>query len=257
MPKVLSLDKSLWVLEAIFQHRGGIGTRALAAELSLNVATVHNIAQTFCQRGYLRQDPDTKAFHPGIRIMLLGRHPSYLHSLPIATTEIVQKTVEKLNESVMVATINNGRVLNLHFISCNQPLVVREDEDGGDRSYASGVGKVLLSSLDENDLDAYLQGTKLLQLTPHTFATPERLKRELKKVREQGFSQNHDEYCIGISAVAVPIYDPLGRVVASIGASAPTVRMDTPNQVSTTLEELRKAANAIQKLWKETNYSPA
>ena len=254
MPKVLSLDKSLLVLEAIFQYREGIGTRALAAKLEINVASVHNIAQTFCQRGYLWQDPKTKAFHPGIRIMLLGRHPSYLRSLSNAAADIVNAVAESLNESVMLSTINHGRVLNLKYVPCTQALRVQEDEDISDRSYATGVGKVLLAALEDSEFESYLHETELLQLTPQTFATPERLRQELKKVREQGFAQTCDEYDEGVSAVAVPIFDPWNRVVASIGASAPTVRLESKSQINATLEELRKAACAIEKQWTENGH---
>ena len=51
MPTVLTLDKSISVLETIVRSPEGIGTRAIAQELDINVATAHNIATTFAARG--------------------------------------------------------------------------------------------------------------------------------------------------------------------------------------------------------------
>lgn len=256
MPRVLSLDKSLSVLEAIFHHRDGIGTRPLAQQLKLNVATVHNIARTFCQRGYLRQDPDSKVFYPGIRLMLLGRHPSYLRSLSLSAAGIVDDVAKRLNESVLLATMDHGHILNLKYVPSRQALRAQESEDMSAHSYATAVGKVLLAALNPDELDAYLHETTLRAFTPNTFSTPERLKSELTKIKETGHATTVDEFCEGLSAIAVPIHDLWGTVVAAIGASAPTVRLDTPEQIAHMLDSLREAAAEIEKQWKESHEPP-
>lgn len=249
MPRVNTLDKSLSILETIFSKNEGLGTRTLAARMDLNVATVHNIARTFCERGYLRQDPKTKLFHPGVRVLLLGRHPSYLKSLTSSASPIVDQVAEDLEESVLLGSIDHGRIINLKYIPSTQALRVHEPEDVSDHSYCTAFGKVLLSSLSQEDFEHYLQETELVTFTPETLDTPERLTAELEKVREQGYAQTCDEYCEGISAVAVPIFDPWKGVIASIGASAPTVRMKKPGQFEHTLQTLRKAAETIENLW--------
>lgn len=249
MPKVLSLDKSLSVLEAVFQSKDGVGTRALEQKLGYNVATVHNIAMTFCHRGYLRQDPTSKHFFPGMRLMLLGRHPSYLRSLTASAAAVVDEVAERLNESVLLGSIDHGRVLNLKYVPGKQALRVHEPEDVSDHSYCTAFGKVLLSSLPEQEFETYLRETKLEQFTPNTIATQDELRRELQKVREQGFAQTRDEYCEGISAVAVPIHDPWGSIIASIGASAPTLRMRKARQFEESLQGLKEAAARIGRIW--------
>jgi len=249
MPKVLSLDKSLSVLEEVFQSKDGVGTRALEQKLGYNVATVHNIAMTFCHRGYLRQDPVTRHFFPGMRLMHLGRHPSYLHSLTASASAIVDEVAERLNESVLLGSIDRGRVLNLKYVPGKQALRVHEPEDVSDHSYCTAFGKVLLSSLSEEELETYLREIKLEQFTPNTITTQENLRRELEKVREQGFAQTRDEYCEGISAVAVPIHDPWGTIIASIGASAPTIRMRKARQFEESLRGLQDAAARIGRIW--------
>lgn len=254
MPRVLTLDKSLSVLESIFACKDGIGTRALALQLDLNVATAHNIARTFCARGYLRQDPQTKAFHPGIRLMLLGRHPSYIRSLTLSATAIIDDVARTLNESVLLASMDHGRVINLKYTPSRQALRVHESEDMSDHSYATAVGKVLLASMNEHELDAYLLKTPLQRFTPRTFCDPQRLKDELKKVQLQGYAQTRDEFSEGLSAVAIPVRDPWQTVVAAIGASAPTVRLQRASQIEDILRPLQKAASDIEQQWQENQH---
>jgi DNA-binding IclR family transcriptional regulator len=251
MPKVLSLDKSLSVLEAVFQSKKGIGTRSLEKKLGYNVATIHNIAMTFCHRGYLRQDPLTRHFFPGMKLMLLGRHPSYLRSLTASAAAIVDEIADRLNESVLLGSIDHGRVLNLKYVPSKQALRVQEPEDVSKHSYCTAFGKVLLASLPEAELAVYFKETGLEQFTPHTISTEESLRVELQKVREQGYAMTGDEYCEGISAVAVPIHDPWGSIIASIGASAPTLRMKKPRQLEESLHSLQEAATRIERIWSE------
>lgn len=251
MPRVTSLDKSLTVLETILQHRNGIGTRAITHLLGFNVATVHNIAMTFCHRGYLRQNPKTKQFLPGMRLAMLGRHPSHLEFLTNSSKEIVTHLSEQLNENVFLGTIDYGQITGLHYVECQQALRVHQSEDADDHPYTTAYGKVLLASLSEEELEHYLKKTQLRRFTDRTIATPAALREELNKVRELGYAKTRDEYCDGISAIGIPIHDAWGTIFASIGASAPTVRMQKEGIVQKNLTALQKAAKAIESIWNE------
>lgn len=249
MPKVSSLDKSLLLLEAVLGSAGGIGTRGLTKLLGYNVATVHNIAMTFCARGYLRQDPLTKRFHPGARLAVLGHQPEGLQHLGELAAPIVESVARDLNESVLLGKIDGNRILNLKYVPSRQALRAQEPEDVSEHSYCTAFGKVLLASLPSGALDNYIRETPLRALTPFTLATPEALLPELDRVRERGYARTKDEYCEGVSAVAVPIRNPWGETIASIGASAPTLRMEKNEQFDLTLKTLREAAASIEEAW--------
>jgi len=251
MPKVLSLEKSITLLETVLRHPDGIGTRALTQILGYNVATVHNIATTFRHRGYLQQDPKTKRFLPGIRLAMLGRHPLQTNPLISPVKNIIEKLAEDLNESILLGSIEFGRILNLLYVPSKQALRVHEPEDLSNHSHCTAFGKILLSSLSETDLETHLHGAKLQELTPSTLTTPEALMEELEKVRNQGYAQTTDEYCEGISALAVPIHDPWGATLASIGASAPTIRMQKKGVFHKNLTALQETAQIIENIWNQ------
>ena len=249
MPKVLTLDKSLSILEAIFQAPQGVGTRTLAKQLDLNVATVHNIASTFCQRGYLRQDPKSKTFHPGIRLMLLGRHPSFFQSLTTAAHPIIQSLADQQKESVMIGSIDHGRIVNLDYIPSRQALRVEEPEELRDLAYCTAVGKVLLASLPEAELETYLQNNPLHRFTEHTITDPDELKASLRQIKKEGHSDSREELCEGICALAVPIRDPLGLTIAGLGLSAPSIRLTKQESIDNHLKALRTTVAKIEQAW--------
>ena len=87
--------------------------------------------------------------------------------------------------------------------------------------HATSNGKVLLSGLDESSLDAALG--KLASYTPHTITGRAKFREELARVREQGYAVAVDELEIGLTAVAAPIRNAHGDVVASMSVSGPVV----------------------------------
>jgi len=248
MPTVLTLDKSLSLLEAIVRAPQGLGTRALAKQFDLNVATVHNIAMTFVHRGYLRQDDHTRHFHAGLRLHLLGRAPASRQPLGAIARRVVQRLSGELNESVLVASMDSGYHLsNLAFAPSKQALRVQEPEDMSAFAHCTAVGKVLLAHLDDLRLSTFLSDRTLEKHTDKTITSRAALAREFDQIRTLGYGQTQDEFSIGVSAYAVPIRDPWGAVFAAIGASAPTLRMQKAETIKATLAGLRSAATEIEK----------
>lgn len=256
MPTVLTLEKSLSLLEAIVGSSEGAGTRALAKRFGLNVATVHNIAMTFVHRGYLRQDEKTRHFHAGLRLYLLGRAPAARTPFATAGREIVQRLSRELSESVMLVSLEGGTHLaKLAFHPSRQALRVQEPDDMGAYAHCTAVGKLLLAQLDPGQLDAFLADHPLERHTSQTITTRTALDRELQRTRERDYGQTRDEFDDGISACAIPIRDSWGRVFSAIGASAPSVRMQTSETINATLQGLRAAAAELEKFLAQS--SPA
>jgi Transcriptional regulator len=249
MATVLTLEKSLGLLEAVVQAPQGLGTRALAKALGLNVSTVHNIATTFVQYGYLRQDEHTRHFHPGLRLHLLGRAPSCRTPFVAAARRIVQTLSVRLNESAMIVAFEDGhRITNIAFAPSRQALRVQEPEDMGAYAHCTAAGKILLARMSAPQLDEFVASYPLVRHTPSTITSRAALDLELKRTRERDYAQTRDELCEGISAYAVPIRDPWGSVFAAIGASAPSIRLRKADVITATLQGLRSAAAEIEQI---------
>ncbi|MEK7221299.1 MAG: IclR family transcriptional regulator C-terminal domain-containing protein, partial [candidate division NC10 bacterium] len=70
----------------------------------------------------------------------------------------------------------------------------------------------------------------LERLTKHTISSMSQLRRELAKVRDQGFALDREECEEGACCIAVPIFNAQGDVDAALGISAPTTRL-TPRRM--------------------------
>jgi IclR family pca regulon transcriptional regulator len=87
-------------------------------------------------------------------------------------------------------------------------------------AYATSMGRVLLAWLDDEALDGFLERADLRRLTARTVVTPDALRRELRKVRAQGWALVDQELEEGLRSVAAPIRDRGGTVIAAVNVSA-------------------------------------
>jgi DNA-binding IclR family transcriptional regulator len=72
------------------------------------------------------------------------------------------------------------------------------------------------------DRQAYLPGdgvTAFVRLVPHTITDASALETELRKVRSQGWASTAEELELGLNAIAAPVRNAAGEVVAAVGVS--------------------------------------
>ena len=85
---------------------------------------------------------------------------------------------------------------------------------------------------------------ELIAYTPSTVTDRTRLDSELALVREQGFAIATDELDVGLTAVAAPVRDAHGDVVASVSVSGPSFRFDE-DRIAEILPLVRTATTEI------------
>ena len=89
--------------------------------------------------------------------------------------------------------------------------------------HVAASGKVFLAFGDPAETEAFLAGP-LDAVTPNTVTDPDRLREDLRTIRERGFSITRGELEEGLNAVAAPIHASDGSVVAVIVVSGPEYR---------------------------------
>jgi DNA-binding IclR family transcriptional regulator len=84
----------------------------------------------------------------------------------------------------------------------------------------------------------------LNRYTDRTITQLEPLIEELAKVRRRGFSTAFGEYDRALNAVAAPVYDARGNIVAAVDIWGPAFRV-TPARVPELVGQAREAAAAV------------
>jgi len=228
-----SVDQAMRLL-LLFQTERSLRVTDVAREFEIARSSAHRLLATLAWRGFVSQDRVTKSYRAGRILVQIGldsirdldvRRKAHRHLEEVATST---------QETVNLLVLEGGGSRFIDGVESDRPLRVGVRTGVLLPAYATAGGKTLIADLSAEELSTmYPRG--LRPVTKMTVQNLTALAEQLAVVREQGYALNVDETEVGLRAVAVAIRDHVGRVVASLAASAPANRMtarDIPRVVS-------------------------
>jgi IclR family transcriptional regulator, pca regulon regulatory protein len=220
---VQSLERGLAVIRAFDEHNPELTLSDVARVTGLTRAAARRFLLTLADLGYVRTDGRWFTLSP--RILELGY--AYLSSLSL--TEVAEPHLERLvaevHESSSVSVLDGEDIVYVARVPTARIMTVSINVGTRFPAYATSMGRVLLSRLPEEELEAYLERVELVPLSPRTLTSAEMLRVELAKVRSQGWALVDQELEEGLRSIAAPIRDRGGRTIAAVNLSAHASRM--------------------------------
>src|SRR6185295_15372859 len=222
---VKSVTKVLDILEHLGSAQRAVSVSELARMTGLNVSTAFRLLQTLMARGYVEQQASDRGYQLGPRIFQMGS--AYLQGSDLAA--IARPHLEALRDDVgetaYLVIFSQGEIVQLckadgkQAVSASVRSMVREP------AYCTATGKVLLSGLAQEAFDKYVATVALQTFTPQTTTSKAQLRREIAKVRQQGFALDAEEFVPNLCCVSVPVFDRDGeRTIAAISIAMPKMR---------------------------------
>jgi len=80
----------------------------------------------------------------------------------------------------------------------------------------TGVGKVLLAFLPDDELDYLLKTKEFARHNSRTIISKSALRRELKRIKQSGYSLDNEEDEPGVCCIGAPVFDEDGKAIAAI-----------------------------------------
>jgi IclR family transcriptional regulator, pca regulon regulatory protein len=229
---VQSLARGLSVIRAFDDEHTDLTLSEVARITDLPRAVARRFLHTLVELGYMRTDGRRFALRP--KILELGY--AYLSSmtLPEIAMPHLEQLVEKVHESSSVSVLDGDEVVYVARVPTKRIMTVAISVGTRFPAYATSMGRVLLAGQADQWLDGFLTSTELRPLTSRTITEPGRMRRELARVREQGWALNDQELEEGLRSLAAPIHDSDGRVIAAVNVSA-HASLRTPEALVTDL----------------------
>lgn len=221
---VQSVDRALTVLE-ILATRGPTGVTEVANELGVHKSTVSRLLAVLESRGFVEQLADRGKYRLGYGVARLAGALPVQRDLATESRSACEALAEDVRETVNVAVLDDtGRDVNISEV--RGPASVSSHNWVGQSTYphATSSGKVMLAWTPDLDLRVLL-GEELPRFTEHTITAHTDLGRELSRVRARGWATAVEEYELGLNALAAPVRDHRGRVVAAVSVSGPAYRL--------------------------------
>ncbi len=205
-----TLSRGLRLLDLIADGREGVAVRELAAAIALPKSIVQRLLYSLEQEGYLARHPSQIGYQLTLKVWGLGCAAVRRIDVRNVARPTLEELAAKTDETVKIGVLDRADVVYVDSIS--SPQIVRAYLPLGGRAPADSVatGKAILAFLPEGRASA---------------DTPAALAREFEQIRKRGYAINRGEWEADVGALAAPIFDAHGAVVASIGVILPMSRL--------------------------------
>ncbi|MFI0478994.1 IclR family transcriptional regulator C-terminal domain-containing protein [Actinomadura sp. 9N215] len=219
---VQSLERGLNVIRAFDASTPALTLSEVAHATGLTRAAARRFLLTLADLGYVRSDGRRFSLTP--RVLRLGYAYLSSLSLPEVAEPHLEALVALVHESSSVSVLDGDDIVYVARIPTSRIMTVAISVGTRFPAFATSMGRVLLADLPDAELDERLDRAARRPLTGRTTTDPAALRREIVRVRKQGWSLVDQELEDGLRSIAAPIRDATGKVAAAANVSAASSR---------------------------------
>lgn len=212
---------SLATDEAVEQ--GGLGVTRISERLEREKSQVSRALKALAEYGLVERNRDALTYRLGWRIYALAQRAGQPRFLEEAAPAL-GRLVSAFNERAHLSVLQGSMVLTLLSDSPGRAVEAVGWVGRTTPVYCTSAGQALLMDIDLAGLEALLVDVELQQLGPNTARTVEEVYDRIEASRERGYVIADEEFEQGLIAIAAPVRDGHGRIVASLNISAPRFR---------------------------------
>lgn len=206
---------ALEILEHVAVQREAIGVTALAAHFGTNKSKVFRHLRTLAQQGYVVQDESSERYRVGARMIALGQAVNDSVDIVREAGPVMRKVRNALAHSVILGILEKRGVRVVSVQSGKSDIEISVKPGSLLAHHNSAQGKIALA-YGGAELFESVCAAGLAAPTPQTITSAKALEMELMQIRKQGWATAPNEAVTGLNALAVPIFDASGQVVATV-----------------------------------------
>ncbi len=240
---VRAVERALQILGSFDEGHPERGVSEVAQLVGLHKATAHRIMVTLLNSGYLERTADGERYRLGMRVADLGMRVLRRLDLRREARPYMCQLVDRFQETCDLGVFDQGEVFIVEIIHSDRTLTIASRVGQRLPAHCTASGKAFLAYMPPEELDALL-AAPLKPYTEWTICDPAQLRAQLHEFRQLGYSFDDQEHEAGVRAVAAPIRDGHGKVVAALAMPGPISRIQV-ERFPELAEALVAAANAI------------
>jgi len=210
-----AVDRAMSLLELLAISREGLTLSEVSRKLSIPKSTTHYLIHTLATRGYVQRGINGR-HSLGLRFADVASASTAELDLGALATPHLKQISARVNLTATISVLKGAEAVIIGKATSFQ------DAGGGAwvgrhlDLHCTAQGKALIAQLPEVELNKLFGRRALAQFTPKTIVSLAALKTHLAEIRSNGFAVNNEEQVYGVRAVAVPVINMLGVVVAAI-----------------------------------------
>lgn len=190
----------------------------ISSRLDMPKSTAHNLLNTLLSEGYIEKvDGDLYAL--GTAPLILTQRIRVNVEIRDPAAPLLRKLADRARESVYLTVKDGDYALYIYAVESPQRLLARTAVGDRVSLHCTSVGKAILASLPETEVDAIVERVGLPAFTENTIDNLDDLRTDLAQTRERGYTVDTQEHEANTFCIGAPIFDRRGRVIASCSIS--------------------------------------
>ena len=223
--RVRSVDRAIDVLETMARTGAPMTLGQLCQLLGAPKSTTWTIVRTLAARQVLEYEAATRTYRPGPTLRALGRSRATAVDLAAVARPHLTRLAHVTREAALLQVLSGREVVCAERIDSPEPIRYVAEVGGRRPLHCTAAGKVVLAWARPGFAEDYLRLTRLRACSANTITQTGRLRDELARIRHLGYAVSAGEYALGLMAIAAPVLDTGGELVAAINVAGPTFRM--------------------------------
>ncbi len=223
-PGAQSVSRALMLLKCFSDAQPEWNLGDLAQYTGLNKATVHRLLAALESEGFIVRSARTGGYRLGPTLIVLGGCAMRSNDLRTVSRRMLEALAQQTGESTTLEVLAGSEVVILDEVSSRHLLGMSQDVGARLPAHATATGKLLLAHLEPEAL-ALALAAPLQRLAPRTVVSRVALREQLGPLRAAGVAITEDELEAGFVAVAAPVVDHAGDVVAAVSIGGPGSRL--------------------------------
>ncbi len=219
--RVSAVQRALAVVDALAAADEDLGTNELARRTGINASSVSRLLATLGDAGVVEQVTETGRYRLGLRLLALGNAVHERLDIRTVARSRLQALVEATGETATLSAPGQAESITIDVVQSTSTVqsVPRLGRPGV--GHATATGKIVLAFGGPG-----VPAGRLERFTERTIVDRVALGRQLAEVRAQGWAESVGERELDLNAVAAPILDRRGELVAVLGVQGPASRFE-------------------------------
>jgi IclR family acetate operon transcriptional repressor len=235
------VDRALSLIETLAEDDEGYRLSDLAIRTGLSTSTVHRLLATLEKRRFVQFDRYESKWHVGAQSFSVGATFARRRNFTAQAMPYLRKLRDQTRETANLAVVDDESIIVLTRIESREIMRSLTKVGGRVAMVASGVGKAVLATYSDDDVNAIIRRQGMPRLTEKSIVRPSELFRELQVIRRQGYAVDDEEARMGLRCVAAVVYSNCSEPLAAISVSGMTSRM-TDDRLPTIGRTVREVA---------------
>ncbi len=188
----------------------------IADMANINKSTAHRILNELVKEGYIQVNEEDKKYSLGMKFLEISNVLMENLSLINASKEIIDDLNNTTKETVHLVLLMGDKAIYIDKRESKNSVRMYSRIGLEVPFYAAAVGKVILAEMPEINRNEMLNRISFKKYTKKTILDLNKLREEIKKIKQQGYAIDHEEMQENIVCIAAAIKNYTESVVGAL-----------------------------------------